>query len=273
MGSLGRSPNVSGWTGLFGSDEIHGDEGVRVAELASSGTDQFSTGAVGGGRGDHGASLVFKSVPRDASYASPPALWRHCRGTLSSYSDAAGLGGMYYLGTGLVSVALRRWDTAALFDLHITHCRNGASAGREPWTEALPTGSAHRLCASRDRSVRRVVGNQPIADCHWLRRFFRQRIQGPQHSNRPRFSSRHSCPQRLHLLGDRRAMGFCWGDDSNWRIRVASLDLSLRGVFRQRSIWPPPCNWNYGAHFHPRFPEHWNDYFDAAHYGSSIAPH
>src|SRR5437773_3488804 len=129
MGSLGRSPNVSGRAGLFGSDEIYGDESVRVAELASSGTDQFSTGAVGGCRGDHGARLVSKSVPRDASHASPPALWRHCRGALSSHSDATGLGGMYYLGTGLTGLALRRWNTASLFSLHIACCRDGHAPG------------------------------------------------------------------------------------------------------------------------------------------------
>src|SRR6266550_2702233 len=107
MDSLGRSPNVSGRTGLFGSDEIYGDESVRVAQLASSGTDQFSTRAVSGCCGNHGTRLISKSVPRDASHASPIALWRHCRGALSSYSNATGLGGMYYLGTSFVSVALR----------------------------------------------------------------------------------------------------------------------------------------------------------------------
>src|SRR3981081_4682940 len=106
MDSLGRSPNVSGRAGLFDFDQIYGDESVRVAQLASSGTDQFPTRAVGGCRGNHGARLISKSVPRDASDASPTALWRHCRGALSPHSDATGLGGVYYLGTSPASVAI-----------------------------------------------------------------------------------------------------------------------------------------------------------------------
>ena len=53
---------------------------------------------------------------------------------------------------------------------------------------------------------------------------------------------------------------------------LAALDVSLRGVFRRRSIWPAPRHWDYRAHFHPRFSERRDDHFDAAHHRCSVAP-
>ena len=85
---LGALPMYLAGFGFLDSDQVHGDESLRIAQLAPSGADQLSARAAGGRRGNHGPRLVSESVPRDASHASFAALRGDCRSAVSSNSYA-----------------------------------------------------------------------------------------------------------------------------------------------------------------------------------------
>ena len=64
------------------------------------------------------------------------------------------------------------------------------------------------------------LGDQSIAHRDRLRRLGGQRIQGAEHADRARLSARDGRAQRLHLFGDRRAMGLCRRHVSDRRVRA-----------------------------------------------------
>ena len=92
LDSLGRVADVSGRDRLSNHDEVHGDKGLRSAQLAAFGAAQFSASAACGRRGDHGIGAVPHAISRNAPDATVAAMRSDCRSAMLANPDATGFG-------------------------------------------------------------------------------------------------------------------------------------------------------------------------------------
>src|SRR5512132_1546406 len=118
LDSLGRPANVPGWHCVSDHDQVYGRQSLWSAQLAASGTNQFSARAACGCSRDYGVSAVPDSVSPNASGASITALGSDCGRAMSFNPYATRLGRSYYLGPCDVRVVVRCRSAAALFALH-----------------------------------------------------------------------------------------------------------------------------------------------------------
>ena len=139
--------------------------------------------------------------------------------------------------------------------------------------EGISTRAADRVCSSRDRSSRGASWaiNQSliaIGSGGWSGKGFKAPNTQIELGFLPATAVHND--YIFSAIGEQ--WGFVGGMFLIGAFALAPFDVSFRGVFRRRSIWPPACDWSYRAHFHARFSEYRNDHFDAADHGCSVAP-
>src|SRR5262245_11392721 len=148
MDSLGRASDVCAGPVFPGLDQIHGNQGVWITELAALGTDQFSAGAARCCRRDYGARVVSEPVSRNASNASPGTLRSNRRSALSPHFDATGFRGVHHLGASLISVVICWGNTSSISSLHSAVGRDRTTPSGEPRIKTVSAGTTHRFCPS-----------------------------------------------------------------------------------------------------------------------------
>ena len=79
--------------------------------------------------------------------------------------------------------------------------------------------------------------------------------------------SRFACD----FLRHRRTVGVCRRHVSHWWVCLAPRDVSLRCLFRGRSIRSPPRRWRHRPHLHAYFSERGHDDLDVANHGRAVA--
>src|SRR4029453_5108884 len=88
LDSLGRATDVSGRYPLSNPDEVYGHQGLRSAQLAAFGADQFSTGTACDSRRHYGPGAIPDAISGNASDAAVAAVRGDCRSTMLAHPDA-----------------------------------------------------------------------------------------------------------------------------------------------------------------------------------------
>src|SRR4029077_1358545 len=119
--SLGRPADVSGRHCVSNPDKVYGGQSLWSAQLAASGTNQFSARAACGCSRDYGVGAVPDPVSPDASRTAITALGSDCGGAMSFDPHATRLGRSHYLGPCDVCIVVRRRPAIAVLGLHHSH--------------------------------------------------------------------------------------------------------------------------------------------------------